>query len=451
MKTTNRVRTVHIVGGGLAGVEASWQCLRRGLRVVLHEMRPVQMTEAHKTSNLAELVCSNSFKSLVKGSAAAELKYEMESLDSLVIKAAKLASVPAGNALAVDRVKFSKTVEGELARFDTFARVSEEVRSLPTAEELETSGDVWILATGPLTSKSLAAFLDGLTASEKRLFFYDAIAPTIEADSLDMDVCFVKDRYGEVGKGDYINIPLTKEEYVRFIDDVKASEKVPLHDFEDTSYFESCLPIEVMIERGDDTLRFGPMKPVGLEDKNGKRPWAAVQLRAENLSKTMYSMVGFQTKMKWGEQKRIFNSLPGLQNAEFLRMGSIHRNTYIHGPRMLNQNLSLKGYERVFVAGQLTGVEGYTESAAIGLLAGRNAAALVEAKDAKLPPPGCMIGALADYVTNPESSRNYAPMNANLGLLPPVQRRKGMSKADKKMAQIKRAQDEFHSFHHVRC
>jgi methylenetetrahydrofolate--tRNA-(uracil-5-)-methyltransferase len=296
-----------------------------------------------------------------------------------------------------------------------------------------------------LTSQALAEDIDRAAEGKERLFFYDAIAPTLDADTIDYTKCYFKDRYGEDGKGDYLNIALDKEQYENFISEIKNAEKVPLHSFEKVSYFESCLPIEVMIERGDETLRFGPLKPVGLERPEGGRPWAVIQLRAENVDKTMFSMVGFQTKMKWPEQKRIFSMLPGLENAEFLRLGSIHKNTYVQGPEVLNEDLSLKSNSRVFLAGQLTGVEGYTESSAIGLLAGRFAASKINAEEPVIPPKGCMIGALHNYVTMGNLGK-YSPMNANLGLLPGMKREKGMSKADKKAAQVKKANEVFKEF-----
>ena len=438
-------KTVHIVGGGLAGSEAAWQCLNQGHKVFLHEMRPVKETEAHKTGNPAELVCSNSMKSLLPHTAAGELKHEMKAMNSLIIEAAFENRVPAGMALAIEREGFSKYVEMKLNSFETFTRVDEEVTSIPTQEELEQKDEVWIFATGPLTSDALTKSLDEAMGNKERLFFYDAIAPTIDADTIDYNKCYFKDRYGEDGKGDYLNIPLSKDQYEQFITDIENAEKVPLHSFEKVSYFESCLPIEVMIERGRETLRFGPLKPVGLEKPEGGRPWAVIQLRAENVDRTMFSMVGFQTKMKWPEQKRIFSTLPGLEKAEFLRLGSIHRNTYVQGPEVLSADLSLKGNNRVFLAGQITGVEGYTESSAIGLLAGRFAAAKLSSSEVIAPPKGCMIGALLSYVTDGTLGK-YSPMNANLGLLPGMKREKGMSKADKKAAQVKLANTVFTEF-----
>ena len=437
--------TIRIIGGGLAGTEAAWQALKLGCRVILHEMRPVKMTEAHTSGNLAELVCSNSLKSMLENSAPGQLKYEMNQLDSLIMKAAELAKVPAGNALAVDREIFSGTIEKMLSQHSDFSRVDGEITEIPTDQELELKNEYVIIASGPLTSEALAAELDRLTGNKKRLFFYDAIAPVIAADSIDMEVCYLANRYGE-GEGDYINVPLNKEQYYSFVDQVAQAEKMPLHEFENVDYFESCLPIEVMIERGRDTLRFGPMKPMGLDDpKTGRRPWGVIQLRQENIEKTMYSMVGFQTKMKWPEQQRLFSTLPGLSQIEILRYGSIHRNTYVEGPKTLSRDLSLKDHPRIFLAGQITGVEGYTESAAMGLLAGRFAARKALGSPALELSPLCVLGALYHYVTMGNLGK-YAPMNANLGLLPPVESATRLIKADRKMLQVNRAKVEFAKF-----
>jgi len=441
---------IRIVGGGLAGSEAAWQALRSGFAVTLHEMRPERLTPAHKTGNLAELVCSNSLKSLSPDSAPGRLKAEMEALDSLVLRAAAEARVPAGQALAVDRDVFSAAVTRALAEHPAFERVDGEVTELPTTAELEARGECLIVATGPLTSPALAAALEGLTDHKRRLYFYDAIAPVIAADSIDREHAFLASRYdkgnGEGEAGDYLNLPLTKDEYEAFIDAVQAAEYMPLHAFEDTRYFEACLPIEVMVERGRETLRFGPMKPVGLTDpRTGHRPWANLQLRLENVEGTMYSMVGFQTKMKWPEQKRVFSLIPALREAEFLRYGSVHRNTYLKSPELLAADLSFKASPRVFLAGQVTGVEGYTESAAIGLLAARAAVAKVRGEAFAMPPRDTMIGALAHYVTH-GGLGDFQPMNANLGLLPPLDRQRGESKADKKARQCSRAREVFATY-----
>lgn len=433
--------TVHIVGGGLAGSEAAWQCLKHGLKVVMHEMRPVKMTAAHQTGNLAELVCSNSFKSTSEASASGQLKLEMKALDSIIVTSAETCSVPAGQALAVEREVFSAMVEKRLLETGSFERRNEEIVELPSEDELLARNEAWIIATGPLTSDPLTNELKRLCGGDDRMFFYDAIAPILAADSIDMSRLFWGSRYESSEDGDYLNIPLTHFEYESFIDDVAAAEKTPLHDFENTQYFEACLPIEVMAERGRDTLRFGPMKPVGfLDPRTGKQPWALIQLRKENKDATMLSMVGFQTKMKWPEQKRVFSKLPGLQDVEFLRFGSVHRNTYINSPKVLAADLSLRAAPHVFLAGQLTGVEGYTESAAIGLVAARAASAKLLGKEFQVPPRTTVIGALAQYVTEGPLG-DYSPMNANLGLLPPIPKTKVFRKKDRQAAQCQAARD----------
>jgi methylenetetrahydrofolate--tRNA-(uracil-5-)-methyltransferase len=385
-------------------------------------------------------------KSMLPHTAPGQLKAEMTALGSLILQAAEVAKVPAGMALAVDREVFSEAVTTRLQAHPRFQRVDEEVTRLPTPEEMAARDEYWIVATGPLTSQALAKALEELTGGKQRLYFYDAIAPVLAADSIDMTKAFRASRYGEGEDGDYLNLPLTKDEYEAFIDAVLAAEYMPLHGFEDTKYFEACLPIEVMAERGRETLRFGPMKPVGLTDpRTGRWPWAVVQLRQENLDATMFSMVGFQTKMKWPEQKRVFGMVPALAEAEFLRFGSVHRNTYLKSPEVLAGDLSFKASPRLFLAGQVSGVEGYTESSAIGLLAGRSAAAKALGQPFTLPPRTTMIGALAHYVTQGPLG-DFSPMNANLGLLPPVERRRGESKADKKVRQVGHAAAAFSQY-----
>lgn len=437
---------VHVIGGGLAGCEAAWQALQAGHKVRLYEMRPKKMTAAHQSGDLAELVCSNSLKSMLPDSAPGLLKVEMESLDSLIIHAAKAAAVPAGQALAVERTLFSRTISEALESHPSFERVNDEVKVLPSPEEISQLGDVWIVATGPLTAEDLAESLKKLAPEGQRLHFYDAIAPVLEADSIDSSIVFKQSRYEDAGVGDYWNIPLDKDEYEAFIDAVIAAEKMPLHDFEDVRYFEACLPIEVMIERGRETLRFGPMKPVGLIDpRTGRRPYAAVQLRMENIQGSMLSMVGFQTKMKWPEQKRVFQMLPGLKNVEFFRFGSVHRNTYLKSPDVLKDDLSFQASPRVFLAGQITGVEGYTESAAVGLLAGRAAAAKIAGKTFVMPPEDCMIGALRHYVCR-GGLGDFQPMNCNLGLLPTIPKKRGQSKNQRKEEQAQAARAVFQKY-----
>ena len=433
------------MGGGLAGSEAAWQALQLGASVILYEMRPKQLTPAHRTGDLAELVCSNSLKSLDPYSVPGMLKQEMASFKSLIVSAAYKAQVPAGAALAVDRALFSKEISERLNAHPNFKRVDQEVQEIPTEQELVDRGECMIVASGPLTSSNLAEEVKKLCGGDERLYFYDAIAPVLSADSLDWDHCFRADRYGK-GDGDYVNIPLDKEQYEAFLADVTEAEKVPLHSFEKVDYFESCLPIEVMVERGPETLRFGPLKPVGLVDpKTGKQPHACIQLRMENSAGSMYSMVGFQTKMKWPEQKRVFSKIPALKDVEFLRFGSVHRNTYVQSPKVLNPNLSFRSNKRVFLAGQITGVEGYTESAAMGLIAGRAAAAQLGLAAFSLPPETSVIGALLNYVGFGCKGK-FAPMNANFGLLPSVQKVRGMSKKDKKRLQSEKCQEAFAAY-----
>ncbi len=403
------------------------------------------MTAAHQTGDLAELVCSNSLKSMNPDSAPGLLKSEMASLGSLILTAAEQASVPAGQALAVERTRFSQLIESSLSKFPNFQRIGMEIKEIPSVESIP-SNECWVVASGPLTSSSLFDSLRKLCNQESSLHFYDAIAPILEAESIDNEIVFRASRYEE-SDGDYLNIPLNKQEYEDFVDAVMHAEKMPLHDFEDIKYFESCLPIEVMIERGRDTLRFGPMKPMGLIDpRTGKRPWAAVQLRMENREGTMYSMVGFQTKMKWPEQKRVFSMLPGLNQVEFFRFGSIHRNSYLNSPTLLNSDLSFKQSEKVFLAGQITGVEGYVESAAIGLLAGRAAAAKASGSKWRNPPQGTILGALKAYVTE-GSLGEFQPMNANLGLLPAIPKVRGQSKIERKARQALEAREKFAVYH----
>jgi len=436
----------HVVGGGLAGCEAAWQLLQAGHRVVMHEMRPVQTTAAHKTGNLAELVCSNSLKSLGPDTAPGRLKEEMKALNSLIIQAAHEAAVPAGQALAVDREVFSTFIAAKLHQHERFTKIAEEVTSIPDADILAETNSYWIICTGPLTTPALSQHITDRAGRKDNLYFYDAIAPVILADSINPEKVFRASRYGkgqnedkaEPECGDYLNIALNKDEYENFITAIEQAEYMPLHDFEEPRYFESCLPVEVMVNRGRETLRFGPMKPVGLTDPStGRWPWAVIQLRQENKEATMFSMVGFQTKMKWPEQKRVFSMLPALADAEFLRFGSVHRNTYFNSPEILNQNLSMKNNPRIFLAGQITGVEGYTESAAIGLLAGRFVTG-----GFKSPPAATVIGSLLSYVVE-GGLGPFQPMNANLGLLPHTDRKKGESKQAKKARQCALAKDVF--------
>ncbi|CAK8716832.1 Methylenetetrahydrofolate--tRNA-(uracil-5-)-methyltransferase TrmFO [Candidatus Electronema halotolerans] len=405
--------TIQIIGGGLAGCEAAWQAAERGCPVELHEMKPVRFSPAHESDLLGELVCSNSLRSNAPDSAVGLLKEEMRQLDSLIIRAAEATAVPAGSALAVDRQQFAAFISKVMAEHPRITVIRREVTALP-----QSTGPV-ILATGPLTSEAMTASLLALTG-EKHLAFYDAIAPIVAADSLDMTIIYRKSRWDDDTPGDYLNCPMTAAEYNAFIDLLAAAQTVPLKSFEEPKYFEGCLPIEVMCARGRDTLRFGPMKPVGLADpRTGKEPHAAVQLRAENCDGTAYNLVGFQTKLTYTEQKRVFRSIPGLTQAEFVRLGSIHRNTFICAPALLDSSLQLRQRPGLFLAGQLSGVEGYVESAAMGLLAGLNAARLTVSQSMLPPPPGTALGALVCHLTASDPA-HFQPSNVNFGLFPPL-------------------------------
>lgn len=405
---------VSIIGAGLAGSEAAYQLARRGVPVRLYEMRPVRGTEAHATDGLAELVCSNSFRDDTLGTAVGVLKREMRLLGSLTMRVADEVRVPAGSALAVDRVRFSERIGEEVAALDGVEIVRKEVGHLP-------SQGLVIIATGPLTSPDLSAELSRIVG-DRHLYFYDAISPIVSNDSVDMNVAYRAARYGK-GGDDYINCPMDEATYERFVDEVLAAETMPVKSFERCVYFEGCMPIEEIARRGRDTLRFGPMKPVGLEDpRTGKMPHAVVQLRQDDTQGRLYSMVGFQTKMKYPEQRRVFRMIPGLEDVEFVRLGSLHRNTFLNSPKILEGALRLRARASVFVAGQLVGVEGYVESAATGLLCGINAALATADKPPVVPPPTTSLGALLAYVTD-RGRKDFQPMNANFGLFPPLARR----------------------------
>lgn len=399
---------VIIIGGGLAGSEAALQLAKMGVRVKLFEMRPKVMTPAHKTGLFGELVCSNSLKSTNPLKAQGLLKEELKTLNSFLLEFAYKTQVEAGEALAVDRNKFAEMVTEAIENNPLIEVIREEVKEIPEG--------ICIIASGPLTSPSLTESLMEITG-EENLYFYDAISPIIYAETIDMGKVFKGGRGGD----DYLNIPLKREEYKNFVKELRNAVKVKPHPFEDEKYFESCLPIEVLAERGEETLAYGPMKPVGLKIK-GERPYAVVQLRKENKEGTLYNMVGFQTKLTISEQKRIFRTLPGLEKAEFARFGSIHRNTYINSPRLLNQDLTLKKRRNIIIAGQLTGTEGYVECIATGVIAGINAVRILEGKPTVCPPETTMIGALLKYISS-ASPDNFQPMNANFGLLPPVNER----------------------------
>lgn len=405
-----QTKHVSVIGAGLAGSEAAWQLAKRGISVTLYEMRPVKQTPAHHTDQFAELVCSNSLRANSLTNAVGILKEEMRRLDSIIIKAADQCQVPAGGALAVDRHEFSGYVTEHVKNHPNVIVKHEEVTELP-------EGPV-IVATGPLTSEALSKQLKEMTG-EEYLYFYDAAAPIIEKDSIDMEKVYLKSRYDK-GEAAYLNCPMTEEEFDRFYEALIEAETAPLKEFEKEIYFEGCMPIEVMAKRGKKTLLFGPLKPVGLEDpETGKRPHAVVQLRQDDAAGTLYNMVGFQTHLKWGAQKEVFRLIPGLEHAEIVRYGVMHRNTFINSPKLLRPTYQYKQREDLFFAGQMTGVEGYVESAASGLLAGINAARLVRDEDLLVFPPETMIGSLAHYITA-TSPEHFQPMNVNFGLLKPL-------------------------------
>ncbi len=405
-------RGVIVIGGGLAGSEAAWQCAIRGIPVRLHEMRPVRPTAVHRTDRLAELVCSNSFKSSDVGSAHGLLKEELRRLGSLVISCARGSRVPAGSALAVDRERFARAVTERLTAHPLIEIVREEVTTIPAA------GPV-IIAAGPLCSDALAREIARFTGEES-LAFFDAISPIVEADSIDTTIAFHASRYGKGEGADYLNCPMTREEYEAFHDALVTAEQAEVHDFDRRLLFEGCLPVEEMARRGRDTLRFGPLKPVGLTDpRTGLRPWAVVQLRQDDLAATHYSLVGFQTRLRQTEQKRVFRMIPGLAGARFVKFGMIHRNTYINAPRVLHPTFQARRREDLFFAGQISGVEGYTESTASGLLAGLGAAALLLDQEPPVFPETTALGALQRYVSRADSA-GYQPTNIAFGLFPPL-------------------------------
>ena len=400
-----------IIGGGLAGSEAAWQAAERGVKVLLYEMRPGRMTEAHRTGDLAELVCSNSLKSKEITNSHGLLKEELRELGSLIIKIADKTAVPAGSALSVDRVEFSHLITEAISSHPNIKILREEVSKLSFEIPL-------ILATGPLTSQTLIEALKGIIKHDL-IYFFDAIAPIISRESINMDIAFTASRYDK-GGADYINCPMNREEYERFYNALIAADKVNVKDFEKIPYFEGCMPVEVLAERGKETLAYGPLKPVGLKDpRNGKQPHAVVQLRQEDKFGQSYNMVGFQTRLKWPEQKKVFRMIPGLEHAEFLRYGSQHRNTFINSPVLLDTSLRLKDENNIYVAGQITGVEGYVESTAMGLLAGLSAVINMNGEEFIPPPETTATGALLNYITT-ETVLKFQPMNMNWGLFPPL-------------------------------
>jgi methylenetetrahydrofolate--tRNA-(uracil-5-)-methyltransferase len=462
------VAHLHVIGGGLAGSEAAWQAAEQGVAVTIHEMRPLRATAVHKTDRLAELVCSNSFRGDKLDNAVGLLKEEMRRLGSIVMRAAEAARVPAGAALAVDRDRFAQGVTEAVTSHPRITIVREEVAGIPSSLD----GPV-IVATGPLTSPSLSADIAAVVGTG-HLYFYDAISPIVLADTIDRSKVFRASRWGrsltgprhgvestaavargpasepegpacsvDDGEGDYLNCPFTKQEYERFYEALMSAERAPLHEFDQAKFFEGCLPIEVMASRGVDTLRFGPMKPVGLVDpRTGREAYAVVQLRQDNLAGDHFSLVGFQTQMKWGEQARVLKMIPGLERAEFVRFGMIHRNTYINGPTVLRETWQTRTRDDLFFAGQISGVEGYVESAASGLIAGLNAAAFVNGRPLSAPPRTTAIGALSYYVSHAEP-RNYQPTNITFGIIAPLQpaggRKVPRKKAERNLALSERA------------
>ena len=404
-------KIVKVIGAGLAGCEAAYQLSKRGIKVKLYEMKPKKFSPAHSDENLAEIVCSNSFKSNLKTNACGLLKEELRMLGSLLIHIADEVKVPAGQALAVDRELFSKRVTQEIEKIDNIEIIREEVTNIDVDEYT-------IIATGPLTSDVLYKEIQNLI-KEDSLHFYDAAAPIIEKDSIDMNIAFYGDRYGK-GDSSYINLPMNEEEYKTFYNELINADVVTLHEFEKREIFEGCMPVEVMAKRGEDTLRYGPLKPVGfLDPRTEKRPYAIVQLRQDNSAKTLYNMVGFQTNLKYGEQKRVFSMIPGLKNAEFVKYGVMHRNTFINSTKLLDETYCMKNNEKIYFAGQITGVEGYVESIASGLVSAINLANKLNGKERLTFDRENMIGALSKYIST--ENDKFQPMNANFGILPPLE------------------------------
>ncbi len=432
------MKRIHIIGAGLAGSEAAWQAVSAGVPVVIHEMRPAKQTSVHRTGNCAELVCSNSFRGDKLDNAVGLLKEEMRRLGSLVMRCADATRVPAGAALAVDRERFSTQITSALSAHPLVTFVREEITAIPPGGALD--GPV-ILATGPLTAEGLSADIARFVGGDY-LYFYDAVSPIVLAETIDTSKVFRASRWdrGDTDDGDYLNCPFTREEYERFHHAVVTAERAAAHDIDNTKFFEGCLPIEVMAHRGVDTLRFGPMKPVGLRDpRTGVEAYAVVQLRQDTLAGDHFSLVGFQTQMKWGEQARVLRMIPGLEHAEFVRFGMIHRNTYINAPTVLRQTWQARTRDDLFFAGQISGVEGYVESAASGLMAGRNAAALVQGRSPSVPPRSTAHGALAFYVSHANAA-NYQPTNITFGIIAPLDA-KIRNKVERNLAISRRALD----------
>ena len=428
---------IQVVGGGLAGCEAAWRIASRGLPVTLHEMRPVRSTPVHKTDRLAELVCSNSFRGAAIENAVGLLKEEMRRLDSLIMRVADATRVPAGGALAVDRERFACGVTGAIEQHPLIRVVREEVPRIPSAEGIESPV---VIATGPLTSEALSAEIAALVGQD-HLYFYDAISPVVSAESIDRSKAFRASRWDESSEGDYLNCPLDRKEYERLHAALAAAELAEVRDFDRARFFEGCLPVEVMARRGPETLRFGPIKPVGLTDPaTGRRPYAVVQLRQDDLAADHYSLVGFQTQLRWGEQRRVLQMIPGLERGEFVRYGMIHRNTYVNAPAVLLDTWQTRARPDLLFAGQISGVEGYVESAASGLMAGINAAALAQGLPAAAPPRTTAMGALAYYVSH-AAAADYQPTNMTFGLIPSPDRRP-RSRRERRRKLAERALDD---------
>ncbi|HDE7871910.1 TPA: FADH(2)-oxidizing methylenetetrahydrofolate--tRNA-(uracil(54)-C(5))-methyltransferase TrmFO [Staphylococcus aureus] len=429
-------QTVNVIGAGLAGSEAAYQLAERGIKVNLIEMRPVKQTPAHHTDKFAELVCSNSLRGNALTNGVGVLKEEMRRLNSIIIEAADKARVPAGGALAVDRHDFSGYITETLKNHENITVINEEINAIPDGYT--------IIATGPLTTETLAQEIVDITGKDQ-LYFYDAAAPIIEKESIDMDKVYLKSRYDK-GEAAYLNCPMTEDEFNRFYDAVLEAEVAPVNSFEKEKYFEGCMPFEVMEERGRKTLLFGPMKPVGLEDpKTGKRPYAVVQLRQDDAAGTLYNIVGFQTHLKWGAQKEVIKLIPGLENVDIVRYGVMHRNTFINSPDVLNEKYELISQPNIQFAGQMTGVEGYVESAASGLVAGINLAHKILGKGEVVFPRETMIGSMAYYISHAKNNKNFQPMNANFGLLPSLETRI-KDKKERYEAQANRALDYLENF-----
>lgn len=434
----SEINYVNVIGAGLAGCEAAYQLSKRGVKVRLYDSKPVKLTPAHHSEKLCELVCSNSFKANRVNSAAGLLKEEMRTLGSLLLKCADACAVPAGGALAVDRERFSDMVSEAILCDPNIEYITEEITDIPCDA-------VTVIATGPLTHDALSAAIAARFGASLR--FFDAAAPIVAADSVDMDCAFFESRYGKGGGEDYLNCPMNKEEYEAFYQALISAERAPVHEFDvmNPKVYEGCMPIEVMAQRGADTIRFGPMKPVGLRDpRTGHRPWAVLQLRKENAAATMYNLVGFQTNLKFGEQKRVFSMIPALKHAQFLRFGVMHRNTFIDSPRVLNADFSVKENKNLFFAGQITGVEGYMESASSGLLCGINAARAAAGQASVILPAETMMGALSRYISDPTVA-DFQPMGANFGVLPELQNRP-RDKAERGEAYAQRALSALREF-----